>query len=53
MITFVITFFIVPTSFADESIYVEYYKKTESSKSDEDRIPIKNCIFGIIKFLKI
>lgn len=49
MITFVITFFIVPTSFADESIYIEYYKKTESSKSDEDRVPIKNCIFGIIK----
>lgn len=45
MITFVITFFIVPTSLQIGDIYVEYYKKTESSKSDEDRIPTQKIVF--------
>lgn len=49
VMTFVITFFIVPTSFADESIYIEYYEKSENLRPDKDRIPIKNCVFGIIK----
>ncbi|MEB3059619.1 Cna B-type domain-containing protein [Parvimonas micra] len=47
---FVITFFIVPTAFADENfISIEYYEKTESTETGKGRIPIKNCVFGIIR----
>ncbi|WP_455100406.1 Cna B-type domain-containing protein [Parvimonas micra] len=47
---FVMTFFIVPTAFADENfITIEYYEKLENAESGKDRIPIKDCVFGIIR----
>lgn len=46
---FVITFFIVPTTFADESIYIEYYEKIENAETGKDKVSIKDCVFGVIR----